>query len=87
MTFAVTEFHAAGTAALPGQHFSSMPEIVKRPTRAEINLDNLIHNFRVTRTALGSGVAIMPTVKADAYGHGAARCAKALEAVGARLSK
>ena len=60
-----------------------MPEIVKRPTRAEINLDNLIHNFRVTRAALGSGVAIMPTVKADAYGHGAARCARALEAVGA----
>lgn len=60
-----------------------MPEIARRPTRAEIDLDSLIHNFRVTRAALGVGVAIMPTVKADAYGHGAARCARALEAIGA----
>ncbi len=53
-----------------------------RPTWAEINLDNLIHNFRVTRAAMGTGVAIMPAVKADAYGHGAIECARALEAAG-----
>ncbi len=55
----------------------------RRPTWAEINLDNLIHNFCVTRTAMGEGVAIMPAVKADAYGHGAIKCARALQTAGA----
>jgi len=54
-----------------------------RPTWAEINLDNLIHNFRLIRSAVGPGVAVMPAVKADAYGHGAAECARALEREGA----
>ena len=54
-----------------------------RPTWAEINLDNLIHNFRVTKAAIGPGTAIMPAVKADAYGHGAVECARALEGAGA----
>lgn len=54
-----------------------------RPTWAEIDLDNLVHNFRVTRDAVGSGVAIMAAVKADAYGHGAVQCARALEEAGA----
>ncbi len=56
----------------------------RRPTWAEINLDNLIHNFRVMREAVGPDVAIMPAVKADAYGHGARECALALEREGAR---
>ena len=55
----------------------------QRPTWAEINLDNLTHNFRVTKSAVGTGVAIMPAVKADAYGHGAIECARALETAGA----
>jgi alanine racemase len=55
----------------------------QRPTWAEINLDNLIHNFCVTKAVLGAGVAIMPAVKADAYGHGAIECASALETAGA----
>jgi alanine racemase len=55
----------------------------QRPTWAEINLDNLIHNLRVTRAALGDGVAIMPALKADAYGHGAVECARSLERAGA----
>jgi alanine racemase len=55
----------------------------RRPTWAEIHLDNLIHNYRVTKEALGAGVAIMPAVKADAYGHGAIECARTLEAAGA----
>ena len=61
-----------------------MPDLAaQRPTWAEINLSNLIHNFRVTRAAVGGGVAIMPAVKADAYGHGAVECARALESAGA----
>jgi alanine racemase len=55
----------------------------QRPTWAEINLQNLAHNFRVMKEAAGTGVAIMPAVKADAYGHGAILCALALERQGA----
>jgi alanine racemase len=55
----------------------------QRPTWVEIHLDNLLHNFRVMKEAAGKDVAIMPAVKADAYGHGAVECAKALEAEGA----
>jgi len=62
-----------------------MPSSSHRPTWAEINLDNLVHNFRVTKNAMGKGVGIMPAVKADAYGHGAVECARALEAAGAEL--
>ncbi|MFP5263497.1 MAG: alanine racemase [Blastocatellia bacterium] len=54
-----------------------------RPAWAEINLDNLVHNFHVMRAAVGPDAAIMPAVKADAYGHGAIDCARALEAAGA----
>ncbi|MEK6406742.1 MAG: alanine racemase [Acidobacteriota bacterium] len=56
----------------------------QRPTWAEINLDNLIHNYRVTSAAVGPGVAIMAAVKSDAYGHGAVECASALEKAGAK---
>lgn len=55
----------------------------QRPTWAEINLDNLTHNFRATKTAVGAGVSIMAAVKSDAYGHGAVECAQALEKAGA----
>jgi alanine racemase len=54
-----------------------------RPTWAEINLDNLIHNYRVMKAAVGPHITIMPAVKADAYGHGAIVCARALESAGA----
>jgi alanine racemase len=54
----------------------------KRPTWAEINLDNLIHNFRLMKAHAGPEVAILAAVKADAYGHGAIRCAQALEHAG-----
>jgi len=60
-----------------------MSDLTGRPTWAEINLDNLVHNFRVTKEAVGPDVAIMAAVKADAYGHGAVQCARALEEAGA----
>ena len=49
-----------------------------RPTRALIDLEALRHNYRLAR-ALGGGKALA-VVKADAYGHGAVACARALEA-------
>ena len=48
-----------------------------RPARALIDLDALRHNYRLGRQ-LGGGRALA-VVKADAYGHGANRCAAALE--------
>src|SRR5262245_9101881 len=61
-----------------------MPDVSShRPTWAEISLENLIHNYQVMKAAVGPGVEIMSAVKADAYGHGAVECARALERVGA----
>ncbi|MDT5270812.1 MAG: alanine racemase [Acidobacteriota bacterium] len=54
-----------------------------RPTWAEIDLDALAWNFRAVRERVGPGVKVMGVVKADAYGHGAAVCARRLEAEGA----
>ena len=54
-----------------------------RPTWAEVDLDALASNFRVVRRQVGAGVKVLAVVKADAYGHGAAECARRLEAEGA----
>jgi alanine racemase len=54
-----------------------------RPTWAEISLANLRHNFRAVQQHVGRGVTVCAVVKADAYGHGALECARALEAEGA----
>jgi len=56
---------------------------VNRPTRAEINLDNLAFNFHSVKRFVGEDLAVMAIVKADGYGHGAVRCARRLEAEGA----
>ncbi|MFT4255377.1 MAG: alanine racemase, partial [Pseudoxanthomonas sp.] len=48
-----------------------------RPAIARIDLDALRHNYRLAKK-LGGGKALA-VIKADAYGHGAVRCAKALE--------
>ena len=54
-----------------------------RPTWAEIDLDALAHNFRAIRGRVGSSVKVLAAVKANAYGHGAVRCAPRLEKEGA----
>ena len=48
-----------------------------RPARALIDLQALRHNYQLTREL--SGARTLAVVKADAYGHGAVRCAQALE--------
>ncbi|MCL4756742.1 MAG: alanine racemase [Rhodocyclaceae bacterium] len=48
-----------------------------RPTRALIDLDALRHNYRLARTLHGGRA--LAVVKANAYGHGAIACARALE--------
>lgn len=53
-------------------------------TRAEINLARLRRNAGVFMNAAPKSMDVMAVVKADAYGHGAAACVKALEEVGVR---
>jgi len=47
-----------------------------RPARALIDLDALRHNYRLARSRHGGRA--LAVVKANAYGHGAVRCAQAL---------
>lgn len=53
-----------------------------RPTFCSINLEALRWNFRQVRKRVGPQVKILSIVKADAYGHGAAKIAKILAASG-----
>ena len=55
-----------------------------RPTWAEVSLAALRQNFRAVQKHVGANVTICAVVKADAYGHGAVECSRALEAEGAR---
>lgn len=63
-------------------------EILKRtatrPTWAQVSLENLRYNFGVVQRHIGAGITVCAVVKADAYGHGAVECARALEEEGAR---
>ncbi|MDI3480965.1 MAG: alanine racemase [Tepidanaerobacteraceae bacterium] len=54
-----------------------------RPTRAEINLDNLEHNLREIRRVTHPRAKICAVVKADGYGHGAQEVAQTALACGA----
>lgn len=54
-----------------------------RPTWAVINLDALASNFQFMRRHVSPHVKVMAVVKANAYGHGAVRCARRLAAEGA----
>jgi len=54
-----------------------------RPTRVEIDLAALRHNFLEVRNQVGPACEILAVVKADAYGHGVAGVAPALAAAGA----
>ena len=48
-----------------------------RPARALIDLQALRHNYQLARDV--SGARALAVIKADAYGHGAVRCAQALQ--------
>jgi alanine racemase len=54
-----------------------------RPTWVEISLPALKHNYLTIRNHLSAPAQLMAVVKANAYGHGAVECARALEAAGA----
>ena len=61
------------------------PADAVRPTRAEVNLAHLRHNYRVLEKMFGDGQtkpSIWGVLKADAYGHGSAAVARTLERAG-----
>jgi alanine racemase len=49
-----------------------------------VSLSTLRQNFRTVQKHVGPKVTVCAVVKADAYGHGAVECSRALEAEGAR---
>src|SRR5215211_7167678 len=55
----------------------------RRPTWAEIDLNQLAANFKQVKQRVGTTARIMAVVKANAYGHGAVECARRLAAEGA----
>lgn len=58
---------------------------VSRPTRVEIDLAALRHNFQEIKRTVGVGCDVLAVVKADAYGHGVSRVAPVLADAGAAL--
>lgn len=61
-----------------------LSRVATRPTWAEVSLAALRQNFRTAQKHVGANVTVCAVVKADAYGHGAIECSRALEAEGAR---
>jgi alanine racemase len=68
----------------PNGYYSTIYQVFdirtdNRPTVAEVDLAALRKNVDVIAGSVGPGVGILAVVKADAYGHGALACARALE--------
>lgn len=61
-----------------------LSRVATRPTWADVSLTALRQNFRTVQKHVGPGVTVCAVVKADAYGHGAVECSRALEGEGAR---
>jgi len=61
-----------------------LSRVATRPTWAEVSLTTLSQNFRTVQKHVGANVTVCAVVKADAYGHGAVECSRALEAEGAK---
>ena len=55
----------------------------QKRTWAEINLDNIEHNYKVIKSIIPEGCKFLGVVKADAYGHGAVQVSRRLESAGA----
>ena len=64
-------------------HFEHRENIIRRPTWAEIDLDNLAANFNRIKERVRPVARVMAVIKANAYGHGAVACARRLSSEGA----
>ena len=68
--------------AQPLNHPTISTDEVVRPTHVEVDLSRLSENFQSIRRHV-SPAKIMPILKANAYGHGMVRIARAMEKLGA----
>jgi alanine racemase len=50
--------------------------LARRPTWAEIDLNNLAANFNRIKQLVSPTARVMAVLKANAYGHGAVECAR-----------
>jgi alanine racemase len=57
--------------------------LARRPTWAEIDLNNLAANFNQVKQLVNPAARVMAVLKANAYGHGAVECARRLSREGA----
>src|SRR5215212_4133801 len=57
--------------------------VARRPTWAEVDLNNLAANFKQIKQRVSPTARVMAVVKANAYGHGAVECARRLSREGA----
>ncbi len=57
--------------------------LARRPTWAEIDLNNLASNFNQIKKRVSPAARVMAVIKANAYGHGAVECARRLVNEGA----
>lgn len=55
-----------------------------RPTCIDINLDNLLHNFKEIQKMVKDETRIMPVIKANAYGHGSVELGKLYKELGVK---
>lgn len=55
-----------------------------RHTWAEVSPNRLLHNYRLLRELAGTQTELLAVIKANAYGHGLADCARILVAEGAQ---
>ncbi|MBN2416783.1 alanine racemase [bacterium] len=67
--------------SVPNHPVISSADVV-RPTRVDVSLPRLRGNFRAIKKKVGSA-AIMPVLKANAYGHGLVEVARLMESLGA----
>ena len=51
-------------------------EILTRPAWLEVDLDALVHNYRIMRGSIPSAVEFLTVVKSDTYEHGAVQVVK-----------
>lgn len=77
----ILRFAEAGTANSGKPRFdpdklARIPEVDRRWSWVEIDLNAIRHNASVVKHSLRPGTRLMAVVKADAYGHGAVQCAK-----------
>jgi len=83
----VRNFETTGAPAIIAK-VATTAEILSRaatrPTWADVSLATLRQNFRTVQKHVGAAVTVCAVVKADAYGHGAVECSRALEGEGAK---